>query len=541
MTMKFHSAVARALKDNGVDTMFGLIGDANLFMLDSFVRENRGNFVAAAHEAGATLMGLGYSAISGKTGVVTVTHGPALSNTMTALVEGVKASLPLVLICGDTAVEDRDHPQKIDQREFVLTTGAGFEPLRSPRTLAEDLATAFRRSAVERRPIALNVPVDFQWLDVEYQPAPHEVPERSGFTVSGPDLDAAAGIVAAAQRPIILAGRGAIAPAARMALLRLADRTGALVATSLKGKDLFRGLPYDLGIFGTLSSPQTLDAIMASDCVIAFGASLNRFTTDQGSLLRGKRVVNVNAEAGDVAKFARPDACVVGDPAAVAEAIVRMLDEAEIPSSGHRAGWLANTSGIQPTEPPAKPHRQGTVDFPRALRRLDEMVPDDRVVVTDAGRFAYETWKTVKTPDPRHYVLTMNSGSIGLGLPYAIGASVAAKDRPVLLITGDGGFMHGGLAEFNTAVRSKCDLIIVVFNDGSYGSEHVQFRDRGMDPGLAIMQWPELAPVAEALGGTGVTVRSMEELEAAALAIQRRKGPILIDVKIDPDGMPPRS
>jgi thiamine pyrophosphate-dependent acetolactate synthase large subunit-like protein len=101
--------------------------------------------------------------------------------------------------------------------------------------------------------------------------------------------------------------------------------------------------------------------------------------------------------------------------------------------------------------------------------------------------------------------------------------------------------MHGGLAEFNTAVRSKCDLIIVVFNDGSYGSEHVRFRDRDMDPGLSMLEWPELAPVADALGGTGVTVRSMEELETAALAIQRRKGPILIDVKIDPDGMPPKS
>jgi thiamine pyrophosphate-dependent acetolactate synthase large subunit-like protein len=539
--LKFHAAVARALRDNGVDTLFGLLGDANLFLVESFVREQGGRFVAAAHEAGGALMGLGYSAISGKTGVATVTHGPGLSNTMTALVEGVKATLPLVLVCGDTAAGDRGHPQKIDQRAFVLTTGAGFEPLRSPKTLAEDVATAFCRAAAERRPIALNVPIDLQWLDVEYRPAPHEEPERSGSTVSGQELDDAAGIVAAAKRPIVLAGRGAIAPAARLALLRLADRTDALVATSLKGRDLFAGLPHDLGIFGTLSGPQTLEAILESDCVVAFGASLNRFTTDQGALLRGKRVVSVNAEAGDTAKFAKPDACVVGDPAVVAGAMVRLLDEAEIPPSGYRTEWLARTGGIKPTEPPARPHRPGTIDFPRALRRLDEIVPADRVVVTDAGRFAYETWKTIRTRDPRHYLLTMNSGSIGLGLPYAIGASVAAKDRLVLLVTGDGGFMHGGLAELNTAVRSKCNLVIIVFNDGSYGSEHVQLCDRNMDPGLSVMDWPDLAPLAEALGATGVTVRSMEDLERAASAIQRRQGPILVDVKIDPDAMPPKS
>src|SRR5215467_2272418 len=103
----FHSAMARALRDNGVDAVFGLIGDANLYMVDAFIREQQGRYVSAANEAGAVMMALGYASVTGKVGVATVTHGPAVTNTLTGLVEGAKGQLPLLLVCGDTSVEAR--------------------------------------------------------------------------------------------------------------------------------------------------------------------------------------------------------------------------------------------------------------------------------------------------------------------------------------------------------------------------------------------------------------------------------------------------
>jgi thiamine pyrophosphate-dependent acetolactate synthase large subunit-like protein len=133
---------------------------------------------------------------------------------------------------------------------------------------------------------------------------------------------------------------------------------------------------------------------------------------------------------------------------------------------------------------------------------------------------------------------TTSFGSIGLGMGAAIGAAVAEPDRPVVLMVGDGGFMLGGLTEFNSAVRHRSNLIVVVCNDGSYGAEHVQLRDKQMDPGLVMFDWPEFAPLAEALGGRGVTVRSMDELNAAGEAIRGRDRPLLIDIKLDPDRMP---
>jgi thiamine pyrophosphate-dependent acetolactate synthase large subunit-like protein len=107
--MKFHTALAKAFADNGIGTMFGLVGDANLYMVDSFTRDHGGRFVAAASEAGAVVMALGYAAVSGELGVATVTHGPGMTNTLTGLVEGVKGRTPIVMMCGDTALADRDH------------------------------------------------------------------------------------------------------------------------------------------------------------------------------------------------------------------------------------------------------------------------------------------------------------------------------------------------------------------------------------------------------------------------------------------------
>ena len=534
--LKVHAAIARALADNGVKTLFGLMGDGNLYVVDSFVRDCGGTFVSAANENGAALMALGFSSVSGQVGVATVTHGPALVNTLTALIEGVRASLPMVLLCGDTPIEDKDNLQNVPQRELIVATGAGFEQLRAPSTLSQDIANAFRRAAVERRPVALNMPAEFQWLDVEYRAVRYKVPDNRAFVPSSTDLDDAVGIIAAAKRPIIVAGRGAVA--AKEAILRLAKRIEAPVATTLKGKSLFDGEPFDLGLFGTLSSLATVDAIMSSDTIIALGASLNRLTTSHGSFVKNKRVVQVGLDHGAIGKYTEPNVGIVGDAKLVSEAIIHLLDEAEIAPSGFRVELEGKIDLTFPAAASLQNSQNGTIDIGVALRRLNEAVPNNRVFVTDAGRFCGQAWKLVDAPDPSSFLFTVNFGSIGLGLAYAIGAAHAAPGRPTMLVIGDGGFMLGGLAEFNTAVRSKADLIVVVCNDGSYGSEHIQFRNKNMDPGLSMFEWPDFGPVATALGGTGITVRDVADLEIAAEAIKNRRRPLLIDVKLDPDHVP---
>jgi len=149
-----------------------------------------------------------------------------------------------------------------------------------------------------------------------------------------------------------------------------------------------------------------------------------------------------------------------------------------------------------------------------------------------------EVWCRITAPDPQSFVVTANFGSIGLGLQEAIGAGVAAPDRPVVLFTGDGGFMMGGLNEFNTAVRLGLDLIVIVANDSAYGAEHIQFMDRQMDPSLTQFDWPSFAEVATALGGQGIMVTSMTELDAALKGLEQRDRPVLIELRLDPNDVP---
>lgn len=533
--IKVHEALARALAQAKLGPLFGVTGDANVYLIDCFVRAHGGSFVAAANENGAALMALGYASVSGAVGLATVTHGPALTNTLTALAEGVKAATPMVLLCGDTAYGDRENLQKISQRDLVLATGAGFEQLNKPETAVDDLARAIRRARAERRPVAFNFPADIQRMEVEDDFRPLLVAfSEPAVTPAGDDLDNAVGIIAAARRPVVLAGRDAISAGARAALVRLADRIEAPLATTLRAKGLFRGERGDLGIMGTLSTPAATEAIMASDCILAFGAGLNCHTTAEGSLVDGKRVVQVAGHPGGIGRGHTPDVGLVGGMAETAASIVHWLDEAEIAPSGFRAELPDRDLASHPPGKPAIDH----LDYVDTLVRLNAMLPADRVLVTDAGRHMVKAMQYLDVDEPRHYVQTASFGSIGLGMAEAIGAAAAAPDRPVVLTTGDGGFMLGGLTEFNTAIRHGTDLIVILCNDNCYGAEYAILRDKQLDTALSLFDWPDFAPVAEALGGRGVVVRGVDDLEAARDAIENRDRPLLVELKLDPARMP---
>lgn len=533
-TIPLHRALARMLVHARCDTLFGLMGDGNLWLIDTFVREMSGTYVAATHEANAITMASGYARRTGRLSVATVTHGPGLTNTVTALTDAARARIPMVVIVGDTAAEMRDHSQRLAQRDVVLPTGAGFEQVRTPNTAVTDFWTAVRRAISESRPIVLNVPRPFLLADIE-MPSRHPMPPAPQAVRPDPEaLDGALGILATAQRPVILAGRGAIG--ARNELVALADLTGALLATTLQGQALFRGHAFDLGLFGSLSTETTLAAIDAADAVIAFGASLNRHTTAEGALVQGKKVVHVDARCDALGRYLEPDASVVGDAGAVATTMRDALASAELTSAGARTGKLEQALDRSRNAPLEPVRTHGSVDVRIALATVAAAVPELRSVTSDLGRFVIDAWKTMTVPTPERYVHTNNFGSIGLGMGYAIGMTYAAPDEPVVLVTGDGGFMMGGLAELSTAVRYKRDLIVVVINDGAYGAEHVQFRNRGLDPSLTTLEWPDLAQLAGALGAHSISVRSMDDLAKVADSIaQRPPGPMLLDVMVHPE------
>lgn len=531
----FHQAISRSIKAHDTDVIFGLMGDANLFMINDFVENCGGVFIPVGFEGSAVLMAIGHSHVLSTVSVASVTHGPGLTNCVTALTEGVRARRPVVLFAGDTAIENPQNLQNIDQREIVKAAGAGFEQVRSPEKISEDVANAFFRAKEEKRPIVLNMPADYMWQEVNYSPIIHQTFNAPTTITSGQIFENAIGLIASAKRPLILAGIGAVD--ARDELIRLAKRIDAILTTTLKANGLFTNVNCSVGICGTLSTQAGYAAINAADVIVSFGASLSNFTTDHGLLFEGKRVVQISDDSRDINHHFRPDLALIADPKQTARNIQYWLDEAEIKPSGFATEMKHQT--IETNGPQlATKNQNGHIDFITALDQLEQLLPKNRLLVTDGGRFMTEVWSRISVPHPKNFIHSANFAAIGQGLQQAIGAAIAKPDEFVCLFVGDGGFMLGAINEFNTAVRLDINLLVIVCNDSAYGAEYIQFKDRQMSPALSQFDWPSFAEVATSLGGTGFKITSEKDLDRAVKRLNGLKGPVLFELVLNPDEIP---
>lgn len=541
-------ALARVLADHGVTTLFGVLGDGNMFVVDSFVHDCGGRYVAAAHETGATLMAMGHGSAAGGAGVVTVTHGPGLANTLPALISAAREHSPLLVLTGDIFVPG--HTQNIDQRHIVAPTGAGYVQASSAAAAPAELAAALTQATAERRPVVFALPAKLNFAQTEYAGGEFwtsaGAPSLSQPADPGPEpadldpdeLDTACGIIASATRPVVLGGLGAVPGRGAQALRRLADALGAPMATTLPAKGLFGDDENDLGVFGSFSSAAAVEAILASDCIIALGTSLSRLTGggDGWAFFQDKAIVRCDLSADTTAREFPLAAAVTADAATFADAVVRMLGEAGYAATGFRRS-------LQRSAAPAAPARagddSGPVDAETAMRVLNQALPADRCITVDGGRFTRFAVENLTVPSARQWMFGGRGlGAIGLGLPEAIGLASAFPHAPAVSVIGDGAFMLGGLAEFNTAVRHGLDLIVVVCNDGAYGAEFRKLKRRDCGVDLSLFAWPEFSAVAQSLGGTGFAVRSPADLAQLPAVIAGRRSPLLIDIKLDPASVP---
>lgn len=533
--MFVHESIAAAVARAQVDTMFGLIGDANLFMVNAFVEQHGCRYVSAAHEASAVMMAHGYASRSGRVGVATVTQGPGLSNAATALIETVRSSTPLVLITGDTAPGNLLNQQSLDQEPFVRATGADYVLVRRPADAADAVRHAVATAIGWSRPVVVNCPTEYQWEEVAFADAPVTA---AGPVIAEPDdghLDAAAGVIASAQRPLVVAGRGVVASGARNAILDFARRIGAPLATTLRARGLYLAAEGSIGVMGSVSTEKGSQVIADADCIITFGASLNTWTTVRNTLLTGKAVVQVDMDAARLGRNTPVTAAVLGDGAAVAAAVTALLDEAGIGPSSFRDRVTADLVEAD-LRAVAKP--TDTLTLASALSQIAAALPEQRTVVFDGGRFLGEAFAYAPSSDAMRQVLSTSFGAVGLGMGAAIGAACAAAGEPTLLITGDGGYMMNGLAELHSAIRQDIPLVVVICNDGSYGSEYDQFVNRGLKADLSLFSWPSFPAVAQAMGAQSHVIQTPDDLPAALEAVRANRHTVVIDVRIGAGDVP---
>jgi acetolactate synthase I/II/III large subunit len=532
--MFVHEAIANELVAIGTDTMFGLLGDANLFMVNSFVEKHGGRYVSAAHEASAVMMAFGYACRSARLGVATVTQGPGLSNCATALLECVRSHVPVLLVTGDTAPNNTLNQQTLEQERFVRATGAGYILVDSPDGAAAAVREAARQALAQSRPVVLNCPTEYQWATVEPAPRVPQEPAEVPLPVSDDELNDAMDVIASARRPLVLAGHGVVGAKQRQAVFAFAERIGAPITTTLRARNLYSAAEGNIGVCGTVTTDAGVKAIADSDCVIAFGTSLNTWTTVRNTLLDGKRIVHVDVDRARFRPVLPITAAVLGDAAVVAGKFIEQLDLAEVPPTSFRDRARAGSDEELMWDAPLG----AKFTLAAVLSAVNRALPGHRTVVHDGGRFQGEAFKYLWSPDYRGDVQTTTYGAVGLGMGAAIGAAAAAPDEPTVLVTGDGGFMMNGMAEMHSAIRAGLPLVVVVCNDGSYGAEYDQFVLKGVRPDLSLFDWPDFTEVARALGADGVAVETVADVPVAVAALQAATGSVLIDVRIAVDNIP---
>ena len=524
-------AVGRALASLGVEAVFGLLGSGNLTVTNA-LRDAGVPFHSARHEGGAICMTDGYARVSGRLAACSVHQGPGLTNTVTGLTEAAKSRTPLIVLAADTPSAALRSNFRIDQTGLVEAVGAVAERVHGPATAMADVARAVRRARVERRPVVLMLPLDVQAAecDPSLPPSPPELAAPRPASVDG-----LAELLAAAERPAIVAGRGAVLAGAGPALRRLGELTGAVLATSAVANGLFAGDPFAVGIAGGFSSPVAARLLGEADVVVSFGAALNQWTTRHGALFASDaRVAQVDLEADAIGAHRPVELGAVGDARETAEALLAALHDQT--SSSRRTAALADeiAAGAWQHDQFEDAAAPGRLD-PRTLTlALDAMLPLERTVVVDSGHLTGWPSMYLRVPDAAGFVFPQAFQCVGLGLGNAIGAAMARPDRLTVAALGDGGALMA-LPELETLGRLRPNVLVVIYDDAAYGAEVHHFRPMGQAVDLAQFPDTDFAALAEAAGCRGIEARSVDDLEGVRAWLEDPDRPLVLDARVDPD------
>jgi thiamine pyrophosphate-dependent acetolactate synthase large subunit-like protein len=498
-----------------VDHVFGVMGNGNAWFLDTLTRETPAEFTAVRHESGGVVAADAHFRASNRLAAATATYGAGFTNALTALAEARQAHVPLVLVAGD---EPTSGPRPWDVDQIALAAAVGARTYTVGRAdAAATTVIAIEHALTYSVPVVLAIPYDVAARDAGPVPSAPEPVLPAPLAPVGP-FDAAAiadlaKTLADAERPFLLAGRGAWLAGAGPALGDLAAATGAVTGTTALGRGVFPDDRYDIGVTGGFGAEGAMALVREADVAVVFGASLNQFTMRFGELFSpGTRVVQV--DTGAAATHRHVGGYIRGDAGLVAGAVLEELSRLGAKPSGWRESVDVGALRAHDPGPADGLAGDGRLDPRSVAHRIGELLPADRVVVSDDGHFigwANMYWP-VASPDRMMMVGTAYQ-SIGLGFPSVAGAATARPEATIVLTTGDGGGLMA-LADLETAVRTARGRgVAVVWNDAAYGAEvHVYGRLGLAEEPMRIPE-ADFAALASAVGAEGVVVRELADLE----------------------------
>ena len=515
LTLHVYDILAKAFAQEGVRTCFALLGDANMNWAARLAGEGC-RMIYVRHEHCALAASMAYARKTGDVGVATVTCGPGVTQLITALPAAARAHLPLVVFAGEAPLKSGWYNQEIDQAPLITATGAAYHRLHMPERMPVAVRDAFLQARRERRPVVVGIPFDLQdrpWTGPEKLPTPSQqlLPRLSPIPPHPDDVAKAAQLAGSAERVIVLAGLGAVEAGAGPVCRALAAKMGGLLATTLPARGLFHDDPFCIGISGSYTPEVGLEYLKEADLVIAVGCSLAYHAGGGGQLWPKAKMLQVDVDPIAISQgqeVARHH--LRADARLGVEALTAALPAR---SKSWRSDVMA--ARIRDSKPDSMKFEiePGLLDPRDVIEALEKALPEDWEMVNSGGHCS---WFYAQMPSrPQDKFLTIREfGAIGNGISFAMGVAGARPDRTVVLFDGDGSLMMH-VQELETIRRHGLKILIVVINDGAYGSEVHKLRSEGLPEEGSVFGYCDFAGIAHGFGLAGRTFKTLDDLPKA--------------------------
>jgi acetolactate synthase, large subunit, biosynthetic type len=525
--------IVHLLERQGITTVAGIPGGTVLPLYDALSQSTQIRHVLARHEQGAGFIAQGMARTQGKPAVCMACSGPGATNLVTAIADARLDSIPLICITGQvpSSMIGTDAFQEVDTYGISIPITKHNYLVRDIAELPQVISDAFRIAQSGRPgPVWIDIPKDVQTAEIEIDVLPEPGDRAPAPEFNADSVRDAAAMINAAKRPVLYLGGGAINAADEVR--QLAEKANLPTTMTLMALGMLpKAHPLSLGMLGMHGARSTNYILQEADLLIVMGARFDdRAIGKTEEFCPKAKIIHVDIDRAELGKIKQPHVAIQGDVAEVLAQLIPQTDAAD------RADWRQLVADLQREFPGAIPTEGDPLSHYGLINAVAACVDDSAIITTDVGQHQMWTAQAYPLNRPRQWLTSGGLGTMGFGLPAAVGAALANPDRKVICFSGDGSLMMN-IQEMATAAENQLDVKIILMNNQALGLVHQQ-QSLFYKQGVFAATYPGMINFMQIAAGFGLhtcDLNAEEDAHAALQAAIDRPGPALIHVRIDPE------